>query len=263
MPNDFLPAAIVPIEPPVKVAELVARQVRARIASGTLHAGDRLPSEAEMIEAFSVSRGSLREALRMLEGEGLIRVTRGNRKGPVVTNPDIGRLSEYASVCLALRGGTVGDIHAARTMLEPAIVRSIAESPNAANTAQVLADCAAVLASASANGDLTAAGAALENFHRQLFIHLENVALELVMLMLGGLQDEGMVVSMIGGNERNAATLDAKLREIADDYQKLCVLIRQGDADKAERFWRDYMQASARFLEQTGMAANPVRYSPT
>src|SRR5687767_1624471 len=58
----------------VKASERVALEiVRAIVAQG-LRTGDRLPLEAEMVEQYGVSRASLREALRLLEVQGLIRL---------------------------------------------------------------------------------------------------------------------------------------------------------------------------------------------
>src|SRR5258706_4139651 len=67
-----------------KTAELVARDLRSKIVRGELKDGDTLPSEGELVTRYSVSRPTLREALRILESEALLTVTRGSRGGPRV-----------------------------------------------------------------------------------------------------------------------------------------------------------------------------------
>ena len=56
---------------PKKAAELVADHLRSEIVTGNIATGDKLPVERELIETYGVSRPTLREALRILETEGL------------------------------------------------------------------------------------------------------------------------------------------------------------------------------------------------
>ena len=68
--------------------QLVADELRQLIVSGQLTEGESLGREPELIERFGVSRPSLREALRILEAEGLITVVRGVHGGVVAHEPD-------------------------------------------------------------------------------------------------------------------------------------------------------------------------------
>ena len=78
------------------VAEMVADVIRARIVAGTLPDGSMLPKQDQLISEFQVSRPSFREALRILESEGLISVRRGNIGGAQVHAPDSGERRSYA-----------------------------------------------------------------------------------------------------------------------------------------------------------------------
>jgi len=73
---------------PREKPQQIADEVRAAIVSGELAEGDSLGREPDLVERFGVSRPSLREALRILEAEGLITVVRGARGGVVVHAPD-------------------------------------------------------------------------------------------------------------------------------------------------------------------------------
>lgn len=64
---------------PVRIFEQVGQQIRELIVSGELQPGDKLPSEQELEKQLSVSRSSIREALRVLEVEGFVEVRRGSR----------------------------------------------------------------------------------------------------------------------------------------------------------------------------------------
>jgi DNA-binding FadR family transcriptional regulator len=81
-----------------RVAELVADALRQRILGGDLTDGQLLPNQENLLTEFSVSKPSLREALRILEAEGLITVRRGNVGGAVIHQPQ----ARHAAYTLAL-----------------------------------------------------------------------------------------------------------------------------------------------------------------
>ena len=103
-----------------RMAELVASSLRRRIIGGELPDGAELPREAELLAEFGVSRPSLREALRILETEGLIRIRRGKVGGGVVQVPTAQSTAYHLGLTLQSRGATLRDIAQARVVLEPA-----------------------------------------------------------------------------------------------------------------------------------------------
>jgi GntR family transcriptional repressor for pyruvate dehydrogenase complex len=74
---------------PVRVFEQAVVQLRRLIVEGTLAQGDRLPTEQVLGARLGVGRSSIREALRVLEAEGLIEVRRG--AGTFVASPSLWR----------------------------------------------------------------------------------------------------------------------------------------------------------------------------
>jgi GntR family transcriptional regulator, transcriptional repressor for pyruvate dehydrogenase complex len=70
-----------------KVYEQIAEQLLAQIGGGRLKPGDPLPSERELTESFGVGRSSIREALRMLESQGVISSNGGSFAVADVANP--------------------------------------------------------------------------------------------------------------------------------------------------------------------------------
>lgn len=72
---------------PLRLAELVAGAIRDRILAGDLDEGDALPGLEELGREVGVSPPSMREALRILENEGLITVRRGSLGGAIVHRP--------------------------------------------------------------------------------------------------------------------------------------------------------------------------------
>src|SRR6516162_5746328 len=108
----------------------IADELRQLIIVGELDEGDSLGHEPDLIERFGVSRPSLREALRILEAEGLITVVRGVQGGVVVHRPDKRLTARTAAIVLQARNVPLADVFEARTILEPAAVRLLASSRN-------------------------------------------------------------------------------------------------------------------------------------
>ncbi|MTK05060.1 FadR/GntR family transcriptional regulator [Micromonospora sp. CP22] len=100
----------------------VADQLRELILTGSLSAGDRLPSEAELAATFGVSRSTVREALRVLASRDLIRTTRGTTGGTFVSTVNFEQVSDYLETSIGLMSGsasvTVGEMLEAREVLE-------------------------------------------------------------------------------------------------------------------------------------------------
>ncbi len=102
-----------------RLAEIVASTLRDRITSGALEDGDRLPKQEELLEEFRVSKPSLREALRILETEGLVTVRRGNVGGAFVHAPNHDDAGYMIGLVLQSRRVTVADLAEAIRRVEP------------------------------------------------------------------------------------------------------------------------------------------------
>ena len=111
-----------PREKPQKIAD----ELRALIVSGELSEGDSLGHEPDLVARFGVSRPSLREALRILEAEGLVTVVRGVHGGVVVHAPHERMTARTAALLLQARNVSLADVFEARTFLEPIAARAIA-----------------------------------------------------------------------------------------------------------------------------------------
>ena len=69
---------------PVKSYQHVVEQIQSAIFEGKLREGDKLPSEMKLKEMFNTSRGTVREALRILEQKGLVTIKTGVKGGATV-----------------------------------------------------------------------------------------------------------------------------------------------------------------------------------
>jgi DNA-binding FadR family transcriptional regulator len=114
----FGPALSTSVRAP-KRADLVAEEVKRWIASRGMGAGDRLPKEAELQAIFSVSKGTIREALKSLEVQGLINVVTGPTGGARVGEVPFDKTFQLVQNYLYFKDVTVEDIYQLRRLLEP------------------------------------------------------------------------------------------------------------------------------------------------
>lgn len=103
-------------------ARQIARQIRASILSGKLKVDERLPTEEELAQQFKVSRPTVREALKILGAQNLIRSRRGSSGGTFVRLPSKSdvreQLSSITSVLVSMGQFSIEDIFEARLELE-------------------------------------------------------------------------------------------------------------------------------------------------
>jgi DNA-binding FadR family transcriptional regulator len=119
------------ISPVRNAYEQVADQLRDLIVHGTISEGTRLPGEAELATHFGVSRTTIREAMRVLSTQNLVRSARGAKGGTYVTLPGIEQVSESLRAGLdtlvAAERISLGSFLEAREMLEVPAARLAAE----------------------------------------------------------------------------------------------------------------------------------------
>ncbi|HEX9437365.1 MAG TPA: FCD domain-containing protein [Candidatus Limnocylindria bacterium] len=115
----------------------IVLQIERAIFDGALHPGDRLESERELAEQFSVSRITVRDALRVLEARGLIRVKVGATGGAFVAETNFDHVVGSISTMIALRKMTLSELAEARTVVETATAELAAERADAAAVARL------------------------------------------------------------------------------------------------------------------------------
>lgn len=165
------------IEPAYKQ---VADQLRRSIVTGQLGYGTRLPREEELIELFGVSRPTLREALRVLASQNLIRTTRGATGGTWVARPDLGEIAGYLEMSIGLLTG--GDDVSVSELVE---FRALLEVPAAGLAAERRSEQDLELLRASLTRDRarvagTSAYPGHRLFHQQIMSATQNGPLKMV-----------------------------------------------------------------------------------
>ena len=109
------------------MSEAIARDIVRRIGAEELTPGTQLPPEAKMLEEYRVGRGSLREALRILEVHGLISIKPGPRGGPTVDQVHTENFGRMATLYFQMDGVTFADLVDARVVMEPTLAALAAQ----------------------------------------------------------------------------------------------------------------------------------------
>lgn len=221
----------------------IADELRRMIVSGKLSEGDSLGRELDLVERFAVSRPSMREALRILEAEGLISVLRGMLGGVVVHEPDGRITARNAALVLQARNVDLADVYEARALLEPTAVRIVASLPSrraaVAELRQLIKDERRLIMEREAFAPSNA------RFHERLFALAGNQTLTLLSEILNEVVERA--VTAISKNGWSPDSVEGRRRAIRSQ-ERLVSLIEAGTAAEAEAHWRTHMAAAGRAL---------------
>jgi GntR family transcriptional repressor for pyruvate dehydrogenase complex len=226
-------------------AEECAEFLRHEIATGRSPPGSSFLPESQLTQRLGISRSCYREALRILESDGLIRVSRGARGGAVVLAPTASTISRQIGIYLQLRAITVDELFAARRIYEPSAARSIAERRDQM-ALSALAQCVAAQEFSVHDRDAY-------NLHEAKFrsIMLQNCG-NPVMQLMGSILDDILARHLEHVRRRlpHPAGEADQLTDGVRAKQNLVRLMAAGDATKAEKAWATYIQVYWRRLSK-------------
>ena len=105
---------------------LVADAIKQLVVDQGLSAGDRLPGEADLIAQFGMAKGTIREAMRILEAQGLIETRTGPGGGSFVRQVSQERARALLGNYFYFKDITIADIYDLRRVLEPELAAQLA-----------------------------------------------------------------------------------------------------------------------------------------
>ena len=213
-----------------KTSEIVALEIVRDIVSQNLKPGDRLPLEAEMLVQYRVSRSSLREALRLLEVQGLIAIRPGPGSGTVVGRVLPGNLARTLTLHLHMSGATYDQLLDAWTAAEPLLARLAAENPDRERVREALTP----FLSEDHGGD-HGKWQIVEglDFHERVAELANNPVLALILQSVGFIVTEQVLTNAERG----------ELEErIVHDHSQLAEAIIAGDTAKSEQLMAEHIR---------------------
>jgi DNA-binding FadR family transcriptional regulator len=237
--------------PQHRIAETVAAELRARILAGD-GAGDgrgdgaggyRLPTQDQLVTEFGVSYPSVREAIRILETEGLVTVRRGNVGGAEVHRPDESSAAYHLGLALQARRVTLGDLAGGLQRLEPMCAAECARREDRAE-AVVPALEASIEKSAALTGDGVTFTEVAREFHDLLVAFTPNATIRHVvgsLVTLWSAQEVAWAELMTVRGQYPAPDVAADAVRI---HQRIAAAIAAGHDDTAERLARAHLAAT-------------------
>lgn len=225
---------------PVRVAEAIKDWVVER----NLKKGDRLPSEAELMDRFGMAKGTIREAMRILEAQGLIETRTGPGGGSFIGEVTADRAKALLANYFYFKDLSVADIYQLRRVLEPELAASLAGRLSAAQLAEleaVVAQYPAPARTAEEERDQHVASLA---FHRKLANFSGNALLAFVVSFMARILADLTVYRQL---------YDPPNREL---YEKglgfqtdLIAALRDGRAEDAREIMRAHMEMAEALMQ--------------
>ena len=226
-----------------KVFQDVVAQIQEAILDGRLKTGDTLPSERQLKDMFNISRGTLREALRVLEQKGLIEIKLGVGGGSVVKDVNEDQVSE--SLALLIRSQKVSLNHLAefREDVEGIIAAHAAKRCTEADISQL-------------RELLKKARKCLDQgtSQRDAFIEIDKQ----IHMTLAAVSQNPIYISVLHSVHENIHRyyekyLSVAERELHENYEDLCDLVdrvEKGQADEARELARDHVHRFNQYMKK-------------
>ena len=223
---------------PSRISEAIVSQIKAKVLGDELRPDDKLPSENELASMFGASRTTVREALRALEGSGLIEIRRGSHGGPFVARHALTRAGQSLGDALRVHGTPVEQVTEARLLVEPALARFAAERASDDDLDAIAATLEGVRASL-ASGDTPVLGN-LE-FHRLVASTSHNAVLVVLLDASLGILENVLQPSAIDR---------ALVEDMLAAHQEIYDALRARNPDDAHRLMTEHVQKAHRGIQK-------------
>lgn len=235
---------------PRKTSELIAREIAREVVQRDLSEGARLPNERDMVERFGVGRGTLREALRLLETRGVLTIRTGSRGGAVVRRPRPEDLGDALTLMLQFQRASFRDVIEARQALEPMLTRLATERIDAEGLAALDESVQLILDNL---GDQEIFLAQNLRFHQTIAKASGSVVLRGFSDSLKAIAD-GALVGVRYTARRHQG--------VAEAHAKVAAAVRGGDPEWAEQTMRAHLDEASTFWRRkyANLVSRPVEW---
>lgn len=225
---------------PVQVADAIKDWV----VSQGLRKGARLPSETEMIARYARSKGTIREAMRILEAQGLIETRTGPGGGSFVGEVSVERARALLGNYFYFKNLSIRDIYQIRRALEPELVATLAgqlAEPALVELETLIDQYPEPAATPDEEREQHIASL---KFHSRLADHADN---ELLGFLIGFM---AQILSDLTVSRQLYSPPNVELWQRGRAYQMdLVRALRAGDGGLARRIMADHMETAQTLME--------------
>jgi DNA-binding FadR family transcriptional regulator len=223
---------------PPKRATVIAQRIVKEIKDRKLPPGSHLPPERDMLETYNVGRNTLREALRVLELQGVLSIRPGPGGGPVITSPDSRHLASTLALLMQFADTPFRAVIETRQLMEPITARLCAQRGDQGLLADLRASVDRMGASLD---DRNAFLDENRNFHGLVAWGSENPLFAYCINSLHWITD-GTVLGV---------EYPRRFRKLVwQAHDEVCIGIESGEGDKAEAAMRKHMDDTLRYFER-------------
>jgi DNA-binding FadR family transcriptional regulator len=223
----------------------VADAIKDWVVERNMQSGDRLPGEAELMAEFGMAKGTIREAMRILEAQGLIETRTGPGGGSFVGRVTADRAKALLANYFYFEDLSVADIYQLRRVLEPELAASLAGHLSDAQLAELEAVVATYPEPARTAEEERDQHVASLAFHRKLANFSGNPLLAFVVSFMG------RVLSDLTVYRRLYEPPNRELYEKGIAYQTdLIAALRDGRAEDARSIMRAHMETAEALMQR-------------
>jgi GntR family transcriptional regulator, transcriptional repressor for pyruvate dehydrogenase complex len=219
----------------------IAHELRDLILFGEVADGEFLGTEAELLIHFGVSRPCLREALRRLEGEGLVTVVLGAHGGVLAHTPDERTIERSVTAVLSTRRVALLDVLETRARLAAMVAGQVAMIRGRRTIVNRLRG---LIPDASDELDPQEFHAANDQFERCLVVLGPSVSLSVIATTLQEVVSHAFTPA---GIESTFRSVSARER-VVESQGRLVQLLESGIAVEAELVWKRHLLSIGRAL---------------
>lgn len=228
-----------------KAYQDVVDQIQELIMAGTLKAGSLLPAERELKEQFGISRGTLREALRVLEQKGLIEIRTGVAGGSMVREINSDNLSENLGLLIRNCAVSLRDLAEFREEVEGGVAALAAQRAGDDDVAALKALLV------EAEGNLNQGRSGWDAFIRadeQLHLALARMSGNLLFLTVL----QSLYVNIHTYYVKYLPRNKALLKENLEDLREIVGAIAAHDSGRARGIAQSHVRRFNSYMEQKG-----------
>ena len=231
-----------------KSSDVLAERLKQEILGDGYNLGAALPTERELVSTTGLSRGSVREALRILEAQGLVNTRAGRYGGTTVSQPTADHLASHINLYVKGRSVTLRALVEVRLALEPMVAALAAERRTDADLANLHAIAERI--EWAADNDLSGFLAENVNWHDAIAAASHNDLLQAFATSVSGLMFEASQI-------KEFASAEVRQR-VRHAHARILEAIEAGDSDLARRRVERDVQAYASILEAVLATATDV-----
>lgn len=225
---------------PFKVAEAIKELV---VEQG-LKPGDRLPGEAEMIQRFAMAKGTIREAMRLLQAQGLVVTKTGPGGGSFVGEVTKDRAHALLANYFYFQNISINDIYQIRILLEPEMAASLAGKLTGEHVAELRAIMTAYKEPAADAEEERAQHVASLRFHAKLAEFADNALLAFFISFMAQILTDLTVYKQLYSKPNHVLWQAGRQHQL-----DLIDALRQADDDRARKVMREHMEMARDLME--------------